>query len=327
MTFGENMRETFGRTLLELGERHSNLVVLDADLNTSTRTVLFKQRFPDRFFQCGIAEGNMMALAAGLAAMGFVVVPTTFAAFAARKALDQIFMNVCTEDASVKIPGSYPGLTATECGASHNEMGDLAVMRALPHMKVAAPGDNHELASLMEVAIAEPGPAYFRVERVEPAVLFDGGHRFAWGKGALLRPGEDITLLGTGVMTAVALQAADILQRKGIRAEVLHMGSIKPLDEELVAASARRTGCVLTIENARAAGGCGGAVAEALSRSEPVLMDMMGLGDVDVDSGPLEDLLRHYRLTPPDAAARAEALVAARDRRGGGATTRRGGAR
>ena len=153
----ENMRETFGRTLVELGEENPRLVVLDADLNTSTRTVLFKQRFPDRFFQCGIAEGNMMALAAGLAAMGFVVVPTTFAAFAARKALDQVFMNVCTENASVKIPGSYPGLTAAECGGSHNEVADLAIMRSLPRMRVAAPGDNREMAAFMRVAIARAG--------------------------------------------------------------------------------------------------------------------------------------------------------------------------
>ena len=319
MTFSaQNMRETFGRTLVELGEAHRNLIVLDADLNTSTRTILFKQQFPDRFFQCGIAEGNMVALAAGLAASGFVVVPATFAAFATRKALDQILMNVCAENAEVKIPGSYPGLTAAECGGSHNEVGDLAVMRTLPGMKVAAPGDNRELASMMRAMMTSPGPCYFRVERVEPAELFGPEHRFEWGRGTLLREGSDITLVGTGVLTAVALRAAEFLADRGVRAEVIHMASLKPLDEELIAVSARRTGCVLTIENARSAGGCGGAIAEALARRQPVLMDMMGLGDVGVESAPLEDLLRRYGLTPRDMAARAAALIAARDARRGG---------
>jgi transketolase len=260
----------------------------------------------------------MMALAAGLAASGFVVVPSTFAAFATRKALDQLFMNVCSENADVKIPGSYPGLTAAECGGSHNEMGDLAVMRALPRMKVAAPGDNRDLASMMRAMMGSAGPCYFRVERVEPAEMFGPEHRFEWGRGTVLREGSDITLVGTGVLTAVALRAAGILAERGMRAEVIHMGSIKPLDEDLLAASARRTGCVLTIENARAAGGCGGAVAEALARRQPVLMDMMGVGDVEVESAPLEDLLRRCRLTPRDMAARAAALVAARDGREGG---------
>jgi transketolase len=316
MTFSTvNMRETFGRTLAALGERYDKLLVLDADLNTSTRTVLFKQRFPGRFFQCGIAEGNMMALAAGLAAEGFVVVPATFAAFATRKALDQVFMNICTESASVKIPGSYPGLTATECGGSHNEVGDLAVMRSLPGIKVAAPADNRELASMMAVMMETPGPVYFRVEKAEPAELFDADHRFAWGRGARLRDGGDVTLVGTGVMTAVAVKAAQLLESRGVEADVIHMGSIKPLDEGMIVESAARTGCVLTIENARAAGGCGGSVAEALARRAPTLMDMMGLGDVPVESAPLADLLRHYRLTPQDMAERAMALMAARDRR------------
>jgi transketolase len=324
MTFSrENMRETFGRVLVELGAEYGNLVVLDADLNTSTRTVLFKERYPDRFFQCGIAEGNMMALAAGLASTGFVVVPTTFAAFAARKALDQVFMNVCTENADVKIPGSYPGVTAAECGGSHNEVADLAIMRSLPRMRVAAPGDNREIAAVMRAMVREPGPVYFRVERVEPAELLEPGQGFEWGKGLLLREGGDVTLLGTGVMTAVAVRAAEILAAEGIGAEVLHMASVKPLDEELLAASARKTGCVLTIENGRASGGFGGAVAEALGRRQPARLDCMGIGDEAVESGPLEDLLRLYRLTPRDMAARARALIAARDGRapaaGGGA--------
>ena len=313
MTFStESMRETFGRTLVELGEKHENLVVLDADLNTSTRTVLFKQRFPDRFIQCGIAEGNLLALAGGLATLGFVAVPATFTAFATRKALDQIVMHVCAEKANVKIAGSYPGMTAAECGPSHNSVEDLAVMRALPHMRVVAPGDNADLAAFMREMVVYDGPVYFRVPRVErPAVLFDSDHRFQWGKGQVLKPGRDISLLGTGMMTAVALAAAEILAREGIQAEVVHMASIKPIDEALLVETAGRTGRVLTVENGRVYGGFGGAVAESLSRLRPTPVEMLGIGDVEVEGGPLEHLLTHYRLTPRDVAARACAFCGA----------------
>jgi transketolase len=306
MTFSpDNLRETFGTTLLELGEDYDNLLVLDADLNTSTRAVYFKKRFPDRFFQCGIAEGNMMALAAGLAATGHITIPITFAAFATRKALDQIVMNVCAERANVKIPGSYVGMTATECGPSHNLVEDLAVMRSLPHMKVAAPGDHAELASVMRVAVETDGPVYFRVPKVEPAVLFEGNHQFQWGKGHRLREGSDISLVGTGMMTPILVAAAEMLDGRGINAEVIHMASVKPIDTEMLADTASRTGRVLTLENGRIFGGFGGAVAEALAQTHPCPMTMMGIGDVEVESAPLEDLLRHYELTPRDVADRA----------------------
>jgi transketolase len=304
----ENLRDTFGRTLVELGAEHGNLLVLDADLNTSTRTVLFKERYPDRFIQCGIAEGTMFGLAAGLARSGFITVPTTFAAFATRKALDQVFMNICTERADVKIAGSYVGLTATECGPSHNEVSDLAVMRSLPGMRVAAPGDHAELASLMRTMMQTEGPVYFRVPKVEPPILFDDGYEFRWGKGRVLREGGDVSLVGTGMMTAVLLRAAELLADRRIEAEVIHVPSVKPLDEELLAASAARTGRVLTIENGRVAGGFGGAVAEALGRLAPCRIESMGIGDVNVESAPLEDLLRLYGLTPSGVVARALAL-------------------
>ena len=309
MTFSkENLRETFGRTLTELGDIYQNLVVLDADLNTSTRTVYFKKRFPERFFQCGIAEGNMLALAAGLAATGHISVPTTFAAFATRKALDQVFMNVVNERAKVKIPGSYVGLTAAECGPSHNLVEDLAVMRSLPHMRVAAPCDHTELAAGMRTAMETEGPVYFRVPKVEPADLLSPDAGFSWGKGHVLPEGNDVSLVGTGMMTAVLVKAADLLTAEGIYAEVVHIGSVKPIDEELLAATAAKTGLVLTIENARVFEGFGSAVAETLARLQPARMDMMGIGDEEVESAPLEDLLRHYQLTPRDVVLRAKAL-------------------
>jgi transketolase len=303
------LREIFGETLVELGEAHPRLVVLDADLCTSSRTVLFKQRFPDRFIQCGIAEANLFGIAAGLAAQGYVTFPSTFAAFATRKALDQVYVNIAYPGLDVKIAGSYCGMTATECGPSHNCAEDLAVMRSLPHVKVLDPGDNHELRSMMHAMIAAPGPVYFRVSKVNAPELFPAGHRFEFGRGHVLREGRDVALLGTGFMTAVALGAADLLEREGISAAVAHLPSLKPIDEELIARLARATGALVTIENHRVFGGLGGAVSEVTAREYPVHIEMLGLGDTVFEAAPLQDLLRHYRLTPRAMAERARALV------------------
>lgn len=305
----KSLREIFGETLVELGALHPNVLVLDADLNTSARTVLFKQKYPDRFIQCGIAEANMFGIAAGLAAQGYVTFPSTFAAFAARKALDQVYVNIAYPRLDVKIAGSYCGMTATECGPSHNCAEDLAVMRALPHVKVLDPGDNRELRSMMHAMVAAPGPAYFRVAKVNAPELFADGHAFAFGRGHLLRHGRDIALLGTGFMTAVALGAAELLNRQGISAAVAHLPSIKPMDDELIVRLARETGALLTIENHRIYGGLGGAVAEVTARDYPVHLEAMGLGDTVFEAAPLQDLLRHYELTPRVMAARAAALV------------------
>ncbi len=305
----KSLRETFGQTLVELGERYKQLIVLDADLNTSARTVLFKERYPDRFIQCGIAEANLFGIAAGLAAQGYVTFPSTFAAFAARKALDQVYVNIAYPKLDVKIAGSYCGMTATECGPSHNCAEDLAIMRALPHVKVLDPGDNYELRSMMHAMMAEPGPVYFRVAKVNAAELFGPDHNFEFGVGHLLREGRDVTLFGTGFMTAVALAAATLLDREGISAAVAHIPSLKPIDEELIVRQARATGAFVTIENHRVFGGLGGAVAEIVSREYPVQLEMLGLGDTVFEAAPLQDLLRHYELTPHALAARARALV------------------
>ncbi len=304
-----NLREVFGETLVELGAVHKNLLVLDADLNTSARTVLFKQRYPDRFIQCGIAEANLFGVAAGLAAQGYITFPSTFAAFATRKALDQVYVNIAYPKLDVKIAGSYCGMTATECGPSHNCAEDLAVMRSLPHIKVLDPGDNRELASMMRAMVKTPGPVYFRVSKVNAPELFNADHQFEFGRGHLLREGKDIALLGTGFMTAIALAAADLLDRQGISAAVAHLPSIKPMDDELVVRLAKQTGALLTIENHRIYGGFGGAVAETLAREYPVHLETMGLGDDVFEAGPLQDLLRHYQLTPRAMALRAAALV------------------
>jgi transketolase len=310
LTFStKSMQEVFGETLVELGGLHRNLIVLDADLNTSTRTVLFKERYPNRFIQCGIAEANLIGIAAGLASEGYIAVPSTFAAFATRKALDQIYVNVAYPNLNVKIPGSYCGMTATECGPSHNCGEDLAVMRSLPYVKVVDPGEDNELRSLMHVMMAEPGPVYFRVSKVNAPQLFPHGHKFAYARGHLLRDGHDIALLGTGFMTAVAVAAAELLDREGISAAVAHLPSIKPIDEELLGKLARKTGALLTIENHRVFGGFGSAVAEIVARDYPVHVECMGLGDTVFEAAPLQDLLRQYELTPRVMAARAATLV------------------
>lgn len=303
------LRETFGETLVELGSQYNRVLVLDGDLNTSSRTILFKQKFPDRFIQCGIAEANLFGVAAGLAAQGYVTFPSTFAAFATRKALDQVYVNIAYPNLDVKIAGSYCGMTATECGPSHNCAEDLAVMRSLPNVKVLDPGDNRELRAMMFAMMAAPGPVYFRVSKVNAAELFGEGHQFAFGRGHLLREGRDVTLIGTGFMTAIALAAAELLNREGISAAVAHLPSLKPIDEELIGKLARQTGAIVTIENHRVFGGLGGAVAEVVARDYPVHIDMMGLGDTVFEAAPLQDLLRHYELTPRAMAANARALL------------------
>ncbi len=295
-----SLRDVFGETLVKLGEMYGNLVVLDADLNTSTRTVLFKERFPSRFVQCGIAEQNMFSIAAGLALEGMVAVPVTFAAFAARKALDQAYIGACLNRAEVKIPGCYAGITAAECGASHNSGEDLTVMRNLPYIRVAAPGDARELASMMHLMMETPGPVYFRVPRVQAVTLFEDGYAFEWGKGHTLCQGNDLTLAGMGMMTGVLLKAAEMLRGKGVFARVLHFGSVKPLDEVLAVQAAKQTGLIITLENGRIAGGFGSAVAEAVSAAAPARVIRMGIGDDVIRSDMIAPLMAHYGLRPGD---------------------------
>lgn len=311
MIFDElDMRDVFGQTLLALGEEYPEIVVLDADLNTSTRSVLFKQRFPARFIQCGVAEADLIGIAAGLASVGFVPIATTFAAFAVRKALDQLFMNVCYPRLNVKIPGSYAGMTATECGPSHNVVEDIAITRSLPGLKVAVPGDGTELRSFMHEMVRVDGPVYFRVEKAQPVRLFESGYTFEWGKAHLVREGSDISLLGTGIMTGLLLGAAELLaKKKGIEAEVVHFASVKPIDDRTILETAAKTGYVMTCENGRAEGGFGGAVAEVLAGHDAAGFAMVGVGNEPVASAPLYDLLRHLKLTPAGLADRAERLL------------------
>ena len=304
-----DMRDIFADTLVELGAEFPKILVLDADLNTSSKTVKFLNRYPQRFVQVGIAEQNLFGIAAGLASEGYIPFPSTFACFAARRACDQIAISIAFPNLNVKIPGSYAGLPTSQCGASHNAIEDIAIMRAIPNMRVVDPGDHHELRAVMRAAVLHQGPVYFRITRLTLPDLFKRDHVFEWGKGARLREGTDVTLVGTGMMTSLCMRAAEMLAASGVNAEVLHMGSIKPLDNELLIASARRTGAVLTVENASIIGGLGSAVAEALGEGYPVPLKRIGVQDRFVDSGGINELFTHHRMQPEDIAAAARQLI------------------
>jgi transketolase len=306
------MRDAFGNGLVELGKQYPQMIVLDADLNTSSKAVLFKKAYPERFIQVGIAEQNLFGIAAGLALTGFIPFPSTFAAFVARRALDQIAISICYPKLNVKIPGSYVGLPTSRAGASHNCIEDLAIMRALPHMRVADPGDNADLQAIMRTAMETDGPVYFRVTRLTVQPLFGAEHRFEWGKGVLLRSGTDVSLFGTGIMTSLCLRAANLLAEQSISAEVIHLASVKPVDREMIADSVSRTGCAVTAENATIIGGLGAAVAEVLGETVPVPQRRIGVRDQWVNSGGINELFTFHAMQPEDIAAAAQEAIRAR---------------
>jgi transketolase len=311
---GLEMRDAFGRTLVELGQEYPKMLLLDADLHTSSKAVYFKNAFPDRFLQVGIAEQNLFGLSAGLALTGFIPFPSTFAVFATRRALDQIAISICFPNLNVKIPGSYVGLPTSRAGASHNCIEDLAVMRAMPNMRVADPGDNADLRAIMRAAIEVDGPVYFRITRYTLPNLFPDDHKFEWGKGEIIQEGDDVTLFGTGMMTGLCMQAAEMLQAESINAGVVHLASIKPIDAELIVASAKRTGCAVTAENASIIGGFGSAVSEVLVDRLPVPVKHIGVRDRWVDSGGIDELFEHHGMRPEDIAEAARQSVAMKSR-------------
>lgn len=306
------MRDAFGQMLVELGADYPNMIMLDADLNTSSKAVYFKKAYPDRFIQVGIAEQNLFGVSAGLALTGFIPFPSTFAVFATRRALDQIAISICYPKLNVKIPGSYVGIPTSRAGASHNCIEDIAVMRSLPNMRVADAGDNADLRAIMRSAMETPGPVYFRVTRYTLPDLFGPDHTFEWGKGHVLRAGADVTLFGTGLMSGRCMEAADLLEKDGIDAEVIHLGSIKPLDRDLIAQSVRKTGGAITAENATVIGGFGAAVAEVVSETHPVPLRRIGVQDRWIDSGGIDELFTHHRMQPAHIAEAARDVIAAR---------------
>lgn len=308
------MRDAFGQTLVELGRQYPNMVMLDADLHTSSKATMFKKAYPDRFIQVGIAEQNLFGISAGLALSGFIPFPSTFAVFASRRALDQIAISICFPNLNVKIPGSYVGLPTSRAGASHNCIEDIAVMRALPNMRVADPADAADLRAIMHAAIEVDGPVYFRIARLAMPSIFEDDHKFEWGKGVLLREGHDVTLFGTGIMTTFCLHAADILAGERISAEVVHLASIKPIDRDLIVESVARTGCAVTAENATINGGFGSAVTEVLAEEYPVPAHRIGVRDRWVDSGGIKELFTHHGMQPEDISAAAKQVILSKNK-------------
>lgn len=305
----DEMRDTFGNTLVELGHEYNRMIFLDADLHTSTKAVLFKKRFPDRFVQVGIAEQNLFGMAAGLALEGFIPVPSTFAAFAARRGLDQIAISICYPKLNVKIPGSYVGIPTSRAGASHNSIEDIAVMRAMPHIKVADPGSNADLRAIMKTAMVTDGPVYYRIARYTIPEFLDEDYHFEWGKGVVVREGSDVTLFGTGIMTSFCLQAADLLAQESITAEVVHLASIKPIDRDLILASTHKTGCAVTAENATILGGFGDAVSEVLIEEHPVPLSKIGVRDKFIESGGIQELFTLHQMQPEDITRAAKVVM------------------
>ena len=303
------MREVFASTLVELAATYPNLVVLDGDLANSTRAEVFEQHYPNRFLEMGIAEQNLMGVAAGLATVGFVPWLSSFAVFLVNRDLDQFRMVVAQPNLSVKIGAGYAGLFTARTGKTHQDVSDLAVMRSIPNVTVIAPADGVEARLVMQAATATPGPWYVRLIRDATPVLFGSDYQFRLGEIVTLRSGTDITIVGTGVQSIRALEAADKLAEEGISAEVLHAPSLKPLHPNDLVKSAEKTGLVLTTEEHTIIGGLGSAVAEILGEHRPTPIQRHGLMDVYGESGSNDDLLEKYGLAPGHVADAARAML------------------
>ena len=308
------LRDAFGTALLELGKNDQRVVVIDADLAVATRTNLFEAAYPDRFFQVGIAEQNMMGIAAGLATMGFLPFTSTLACFASKRALDQIRVMIAQPKLNVIMTAHFSGLLSGKTGKTHQSVQDISIMRSMPNMAVLVPGDAVEAAGAVYAAAEHNGPVYLRVTRDPTPVIFDDDYHFRIGQSVVLRVGEDVTVMTTGLMAHRALQAAEDLARGGIRAHVLHLPTVKPLDEAGVVAAAQRTKLVVTAEDNNILGGLGGAVAEVLGEKCPTLMKRVGLNDTYGESGSNEAMLEKYGLTAGHIAQACREMIAKRRR-------------
>ncbi len=290
-------RESYGKALAELGAEHENLVVLDADLAGATKTGVFKKAFPERHIDCGIAESNMMGIAAGLATTGKVPFASTFAMFAAGRAFEQVRNSIGYPHLNVKIGATHAGISVGEDGATHQCNEDLALMRTIPGMVVINPSDDVEARAAVRAAYEYVGPVYLRFGRLAVPVINDNpDYKFEIGKGVLLREGTDVTIVATGLCVSSALEAAEKLAAEGVSAEVINIHTIKPLDKEMIVASAKKTGKVVTVEEHSVIGGLGGAVCEALSEAAPTPVRRIGVYDTFGESGPAAALLAKYRL-------------------------------
>lgn len=290
-------RESYGNALAELGREHEDIVVLDADLAGATKTGIFKKAFPERHINCGIAEGNMITVAAGLAASGKVPFASSFAMFAAGRAFEQVRNSVGYPHLNVKICATHAGISVGEDGASHQCNEDIALMRTIPGMTVICPSDDVEARAALRAAYEFQGPVYMRFGRLAvPVINTNPDYQFEIGKGIVLREGKDLTIIATGLCVSSALEAAERLAQDGIEAKVINIHTIKPLDRELVVAAARETGRVVTVEEHSVIGGLGSAVCDVLSECAPTPIKKIGVQDVFGESGSAVKLLEKYQL-------------------------------
>ena len=304
------MREAYGEALVELGKMNPDLVVLDADVASSSRSILFKQAFPERFFNVGIAEGNMVGIAAGLAASGKIPFVNTFAFLLALRAADPVRSLAAYNRLNVKLAGAYGGFSDSYDGASHQAVEDVAVMRSLPNMTVIVVADEHQARQAVFAAAKLQGPVYLRLSRAEVPPVYAADSSYQIGKGNLLREGRDVTLVANGYMVTKALEAADLLAAEGISAEVIDMHTVKPLDEDLILKSGRKTGALVTVEEHSIYGGLGSAVAEVLAGAAPLPLEIVGIRDVFGESGAYEAILSKHGLDKIAVACSARKVIA-----------------
>jgi transketolase len=309
---GKALRFAWGEEVAELAKTDPRIVVLDGDLGSSTGADIFENAHPDRFFQMGIAEQNLLGVAAGMATVGFVPFVSTFACFAVARALDSIRVLIAQPQLSVKITGGYAGLLAGMTGKTHLMWDDVTIMRAMAHMTVVAPADEVETRQAVRAIVAKEGPAYLRLTRPDTPILFGSDYRFELGKSVVLREGGDVTAFSTGVHTTRVWEAAELLSGRGISVHLVHVPTIKPLDVAGIVAAAERTGLVVTAEEHTIIGGLGGAVAETLSEHHPVTVKRIGLADTFGESGPDAALLEKYGISVEQTAAAIEAVVRSR---------------
>jgi transketolase len=304
-------RESYGNALTQLGREHDDIVVLDADLAAATKTGIFRKAFPDRHFDCGIAECNMMAAAAGMSTMGLVPFASTFAMFAAGRAFEQVRNSIGYPHLNVKIGATHAGVSVGEDGATHQCCEDFALMRSIPGMTVICPADDVEARAAVKAAYEYKGPVYLRFGRLASPVFHEEsyGGEFRIGRGELLTEGNDVTIVAVGLMTAEAIEAAKLLANKGISARVINMATIKPLDEEILLKAAKETGKIVTVEEHSVIGGLGEAVCSLMSEKLPTPVRRIGVGDRFGYSGPALELLARFGLSADHIAAVAEQFV------------------
>ena len=303
-------RDAYGKALVELGGINDKVVVLDADLAAATKTGMFKKAYPEKFFDCGIAEGNMMGVAAGLASTGYTVFASTFAMFAAGRAYEQVRNSIAYPHLNVKIGATHAGISVGEDGASHQCCEDIALMRAIPGMTIINPADDIEARAAVLAAAEYEGPVYMRFGRLAIPRIFDENYKFEWGKAVVLNEGTDVTICATGLMVNEAIEAKKILAEQGISAEIINIHTIKPLDTETVLASAAKTGAIVTAEEHSIIGGLGSAVAEAVCEvGKPVPVVRLGVNDVFGKSGPAVELLHIYGLDAQNIVEKAKQAI------------------